>query len=141
MSCTPTNRHETQMTMNLIPGQVPKSSPKKNLTPSTPTTNPTRFAAIIMSTFSTPPKPHTWRYHGYWEYYGRMIRRDTSKKDKLSDTLRSGNRYDAITSGTTNRLTSQPHASKRNVKSCHNATKENTRSVLSNMFFAPPRGI
>ena len=45
-------------------------------------------------------------------------------------TFASGSTNLAMTSGSMNRLTSQPHASRRNVRSCHNATNEKMRTVV-----------
>lgn len=47
-----------------LPSEVPNSCCKKNWIPSTPTTNPTRFAIIIIMMLKTPPIAHTWRYQG-----------------------------------------------------------------------------
>ena len=56
-------------------------------------------------------------------------------------TLEAGSRYDAANSGMTNKLTSQPQANNLKVRSCHKATNENTKTVLSRRFFEPPNGI
>lgn len=56
------------------------------------------------------------------------------------ETLEAGNRYDAASSGITNKLTSQPQANSRKVRSCHKATNENTKTVFSTRFLEPPNG-
>jgi hypothetical protein len=56
-------------------------------------------------------------------------------------TLEAGSRKVARSSGRTNKLTSQPQARRRNVRSCHKATKENTKTVFRMTFFVPPRGM
>ncbi len=56
-------------------------------------------------------------------------------------TLDAGKRKVAMISGRMKRLTSQPQARSLKDKSCHNATKEKTRTVVKITFFVPPRGI
>jgi hypothetical protein len=69
------------------------------------------------------------------------INRRVDKEVNQKETLEAGSRYDAANSGMTNKLTSQPQANNRKVRSCHNATNENTITVLSMTFFEPPNGI
>jgi hypothetical protein len=62
------------------------------------------------------------------------------KEVNQEETLEGDNRYDAANSGMTNKLTSQPQANNRKVRSCHKATNVKTKTVLSMTFFDPPNG-
>ena len=56
-------------------------------------------------------------------------------------TLEEGRTIDATSSGTMNKLTSQPQARSLKVRSCHNATKEKTTTVFKKTFLEPPSGM
>ena len=73
-----------------------------------------------------------------------MAREEGEKGMQEAQRIRtrlSGKSLRPTISGTTNRVTNQPHASKRNVKSCQSATKVNIKTVDSSLFFVPPRGM
>lgn len=69
MTCIATNKHPHANAMNLHPAAVVVNSVNRCFIPSKPSTNPTKFAVIIMRRLTTPPVAARCRYHPFFPYY------------------------------------------------------------------------
>ena len=88
------------------PSNVPKSCEAKNETPSIPTTNPTKLAAIIIIILSTAPKAQTCLDHGLspnCTHRGRLA----TEQDRVDDEERK------IGAGTRNKRSGTPYRDER----------------------------
>lgn len=142
ITCTPTNIQTQAAPRNPRPDQVPMISLTIYVIPSVPIANPTRLADIIIKMLNTAPPAQICRYHALLPYCRIHDQYLLTKMSWVEEhTCDAGSMYTAINSGAMKRLTSHPHASSRNDKSCHNATNVNIRQVVKATFFTPPRGI
>jgi hypothetical protein len=125
-----------------LPDQVPMISLTMYNIPSVPIAKPTRLADIIIRILKTAPTTQACRYHGLSPYYHVHDQRLQDKRMMRQEiTFDAGSKYLAANSGAMNKLTSHPHASSRNDRSCHKATNVKIRTVQSAPFFVPPRGM
>lgn len=168
MSCTPTNRQANATKRKRIPARVregqdgtlgERDSPLQLLTswyarywaPSMPTTNPTRFAPIIIRMLKTPPIAHKWRYHHFspncaqkTEIKGKKRAHTQCTENRGNNrarTIDGGSAFLAITSGRIKTTTSQPHAKSLGLRSCHRATNVKINTLVATSLCAPPSGM
>src|ERR1700722_1996551 len=99
-----------------------------------------------MNILTTAPAAQRCRYHAFSPYCENNVKTKYRRlkflwRWKSFLTLDAGKMYRADSSGRMNKLTSHPHASNLNERSCQRATNEKIKTVVTATFFVPPKGI